>query len=291
MSGCLPHRTDQFNNIDSGVWVNYHEADWDQRPWLQKCGGCHATGVDLDKETFRAGRRLRVSLPRSRSHPCRFARHRDFREAYHHRQSKQAYRWCRHPDLRLLPQPRKLDQIQRQASAGRLQAGQGAGNPISNRLNWVTSTSTKRVSKGHHQQYIDWTKSKHADSGVSCVSCHVVHQLGNPLFQQDQSRGDQLCVSCHEQTAKSRFPFGPLVRQLRQPSHAEDRQERRVGRHPQPRVYGAAAEGHHRDQGPELLPGLSSIENDDLADLQQRWDALTKRAACRRRDDRAKTVT
>ena len=41
----------QFN-IDSGVWVNYHEADWDQRPWLQKCGGCHATGVDLDKETF-----------------------------------------------------------------------------------------------------------------------------------------------------------------------------------------------------------------------------------------------
>ena len=34
----------QFN-IDTGRWVNYHEKDWDQRPWMKKCGGCHATGV------------------------------------------------------------------------------------------------------------------------------------------------------------------------------------------------------------------------------------------------------
>ena len=41
----------QFN-IDTGRWVNYHDHDWDKRPWLKKCGGCHATGVDLEKETF-----------------------------------------------------------------------------------------------------------------------------------------------------------------------------------------------------------------------------------------------
>ena len=39
-------------NADTHRWVNYHEKDWDKRPWLLKCGGCHATGVDLEKNTF-----------------------------------------------------------------------------------------------------------------------------------------------------------------------------------------------------------------------------------------------
>jgi len=36
-------------NADTHRWVNYHEKDWDKRPWLLKCGGCHATGADLEK--------------------------------------------------------------------------------------------------------------------------------------------------------------------------------------------------------------------------------------------------
>ena len=39
-------------NVDTHVWVNYHEADWDKRPWILGCGGCHATGVNLEKKTF-----------------------------------------------------------------------------------------------------------------------------------------------------------------------------------------------------------------------------------------------
>jgi hypothetical protein len=39
-------------NADTHRWVNYHEADWGERPWLLKCGGCHASGVDLEKKTF-----------------------------------------------------------------------------------------------------------------------------------------------------------------------------------------------------------------------------------------------
>lgn len=31
----------QFN-AETGRWVNYHEHDWQKRPWLKKCGGCHA---------------------------------------------------------------------------------------------------------------------------------------------------------------------------------------------------------------------------------------------------------
>ena len=40
-------------NVNSGVWTNYHEHDWEKRPWLKKCGGCHATGVDLEQGTFK----------------------------------------------------------------------------------------------------------------------------------------------------------------------------------------------------------------------------------------------
>lgn len=40
-------------NADTHRWVNYHGHDWEKRPWLLKCGGCHATGVDLEKKAFK----------------------------------------------------------------------------------------------------------------------------------------------------------------------------------------------------------------------------------------------
>ena len=39
-------------NSETHRWVDYHENDWDKRSWLLKCGGCHATGVDLEKTSF-----------------------------------------------------------------------------------------------------------------------------------------------------------------------------------------------------------------------------------------------
>lgn len=39
-------------NVDTDRFVNYHEKDWDKRPWLLKCGGCHTTGVDLEKQSI-----------------------------------------------------------------------------------------------------------------------------------------------------------------------------------------------------------------------------------------------
>ncbi|HCY83628.1 MAG TPA: hypothetical protein DHV36_00670, partial [Desulfobacteraceae bacterium] len=39
-------------NSETDRWVNYHEHDWDKRPWALKCGGCHATGVKIDTQTF-----------------------------------------------------------------------------------------------------------------------------------------------------------------------------------------------------------------------------------------------
>ena len=53
--------------------------------------------------------------------------------------------------------------------------------------------------KGHHQQYIDWQQSSHAREGVTCTSCHYVHQLGVPPTQfQTKGSGSQQCMICHK---------------------------------------------------------------------------------------------
>ena len=40
-------------NVASKRWVNYYDDAWDKRDWLVRCGGCHATGVDLKAYTFK----------------------------------------------------------------------------------------------------------------------------------------------------------------------------------------------------------------------------------------------
>ena len=50
----------------------------------------------------------------------------------------------------------------------------------------------------HHQQYQEWQQSIHADKGVSCTSCHYVHQLGIPPTEfQTLAAGSQQCLMCH----------------------------------------------------------------------------------------------
>jgi hypothetical protein len=52
-------------------------------------------------------------------------------------------------------------------------------------------------SKRHHQEYLDWKLSGHAD-GVACVFCHVSHSGGETLHQT-RFVGDHRCVICHEE--------------------------------------------------------------------------------------------
>ena len=35
-------------NLETGRWAPYHPKDWDQRPWLKKCGSCHVTGLNYE---------------------------------------------------------------------------------------------------------------------------------------------------------------------------------------------------------------------------------------------------
>ena len=269
----------QFN-IDNGRWVNYHEHDWEKRPWLKKCGGCHATGVDLENETFKepgvgceachGPGSLHAALPAAESF------------------GKRAN----------IVNPSKLTggvavQICGAChNRGKATKAKGAGWPVGYRPGRALETYYNSIpagdkhlypsglSKGHHQQYIDWKNSRHADSGVDCISCHVVHELGNPVFRnKTKLQGDKLCVSCHEQVAQvgahSVHSFGNCAN-----CHM-------------PRIAKSAESGDIRSHVFKVLLPKDTLEtkipnscqtchrhkDEDLADLQKRWDALTERKA------------
>jgi predicted CXXCH cytochrome family protein len=49
--------------------------------------------------------------------------------------------------------------------------------------------------KQHRQQYPEWKESRHAKAGVTCISCHAVHEA--PTKFGTRLAPNNLCVSCH----------------------------------------------------------------------------------------------
>jgi len=190
-------------NADTNRWVNYHENDWDKRPWLLKCGGCHATGVDLEKQTFNE---LAVSC-----------------EACHGKGSWHAAlpKTAVFEKRQTIVNPAKMTMgVAAQIcgschNRGKATQHKGAGWPVGYEPGkalqaYYKSTSfeagdvkhvyANEFSKGHHQQFIDWQQSKHAQEGVTCTSCHFVHQIGvPPTRSQTQQAGSKQCFQCHVQ--------------------------------------------------------------------------------------------
>jgi len=58
-------------------------------------------------------------------------------------------------------------------------------------------------SSQHHQQYFDWRKSRHAEVGVSCWTCHSVHDRGVSERFALKKVGDALCLDCHRKATKA----------------------------------------------------------------------------------------
>jgi hypothetical protein len=189
-------------NADTHRWVNYHEKDWDKRPWLKKCGGCHATGADLEKGTF--------NEPGVACEACHG------KGSWHAALPKTAVFEKR----QTIVNPAKLTMgVAAQIcgschNRGHATKVKGAGWPVGYAPGkaleaYYQSTSfdagdlkhvyANEFSKGHHQQFIDWRQSKHATEGVTCTSCHYVHQIGiPPTRSQTLAAGSKQCLSCHE---------------------------------------------------------------------------------------------
>ncbi|MBW1710831.1 MAG: ammonia-forming cytochrome c nitrite reductase subunit c552 [Deltaproteobacteria bacterium] len=190
-------------NILTEKWGPSNEADWDKTPWLNGTGGFHLTGVDLDKNTFAE---LSISC-----------------EACHGKGSWHA----------ALPKTEVFQKRQTIVNPAKLSTGsavqvcgschnrgistkrQGVGWPIGYQPGKPLGAYFKSVafkngdtsymypneySKAANQEYIDWKKSIHAEEGVTCTSCHYVHQLGIPSTSaQTINSGSQQCLSCHRQ--------------------------------------------------------------------------------------------
>ena len=190
-------------NADTHRWVNYHEKDWDKRPWLLKCGGCHATGVDLEKNTF--------NEPGVACEACHG------KGSWHAALPKTAVFEKRQTIIN----PAKLTMgVAAQIcgschNRGKATMKKGGGWPVgyepgkaleayykstSFEVGDVKHVYANEFSKGHHQQFIDWQQSKHSKEGVTCTSCHFVHQIGvPPTRSQTFAAGSAQCFQCHVQ--------------------------------------------------------------------------------------------
>lgn len=268
-------------NADTHRWVNYHEQDWDKRPWLLKCGGCHATGADLEKDTFKE---VGVSC-----------------EACHGKGSWHA----------ALPKTAVFEKRQTIMNPAKLSMGiaaqicgschnrgsatmkKGGGWPVGYEPGkaletYYVSTSfaagddhhlyANEFSKGHHQQYIDWSQSIHAKEGVTCVSCHYVHQMGMPPTRsQTFAAGSKQCLQCHEMVNNN---LGHSIHSF----------ANCVGCH-MPRIAKSAESGDiHSHVFKALLPSdtlknpkipnscqaCHKHKNEDLKELQEEWEKLAK---------------
>jgi hypothetical protein len=206
-------------NARSDQWFTYHEEDWQERPWNKYCGGCHSMGVDLKNDTFSEA-----------SVGC---------EACHGPGSHHVAL----PEAAVFDKRRTIINPSHLPTAFRTEiCGSCHNRGYSTRVEGVEwpvgylpgkalglyfkSTSysagdikdfyANEFSKGHHQQYLDWKLSAHSREGVTCTSCHYVHQLGLPPTQfQTKGAGSEQCEKCHKiintKSAHSIHSFGNCV--------------------------------------------------------------------------------
>lgn len=268
-------------NADTDRWVNYNENTWDKSPWLLKCGGCHATGVDLEKQKFvepavgceacHGKGSWHAALPKT--------------EVFAKRQT--------------IVNPAKLTMgvaveicgscHNRGKSLKNKDAGWPVGYEPGKALEAYYQSTTfaggdanhlygNEFSKAHHQQYIDWKQSKHHVEGVTCTSCHYVHQAGIPPTRfQTQAAGSKQCFSCHVQVNTNM-------------AHSIHSFANCVGCH-MPRIVKSAESGDlHSHVFVTLLPSETIKNKDipnscqtchkhkkqDLKELQKQWEELAR---------------
>lgn len=183
--------------IGSNKWTTTNGSS--PKSWFKECAGCHATGVDPVKKTFKeAGIGCEACHGPGSNHvkaipgyeiptiinPQRLT-------------SKSAAQICgschsRGKD-RKTGHPYPVEYMTARGLSN-LYVHFNMANPKDNpELFWRSGEG-----KFGYMEYVDWLNSEHARAGITCTDCHVVH-LGLATFQTKRP-GDTLCKGCHTTT-------------------------------------------------------------------------------------------
>ena len=189
-------------NTETNRWVNYNEDKWSTNLWIEQCGGCHATGVNIEKDSF--------SETSVACEACHGPGSQHVAVSPQNLFAKRA----------TIINPAKLTPAQGTEICGSChirgkstvdpKAAWPVGyTPSASLMRYFTPTSLaagnenrhypNEQSKDHHQQYQDWKLSLHAMEGVSCTSCHDVHETSSMGLTRLQTKfpGSQSCAPCH----------------------------------------------------------------------------------------------
>ncbi len=274
----------QFNT-ETGRWVNYHENDWNKRPWLLKCGGCHTTGTKLDSNDMS---KSSFTEPGVGCEACHGA------GSWHTALPKTAVFEKRDTIINPAKLPRGVA-VQICGSChnrGKSTMEKGAGWPVGYTPGkaletYYESTSfaagdkkhmyPNEFSKGHHQQYIDWLKSEHRREGVTCTSCHFVHQLGMPSTRfQTKGQGSSSCLSCHkpanQNMAHSIHSFANCIG-CHMPRIAKSAESKDIHSHVFKTLLPSGTLANK--DIPNSCQNCHRHKDDDLAELQKRFKILS----------------
>ena len=267
-------------NTDTDRWVNYNEGTWEKNSWILQCGGCHATGVNIEKKTFEPAVGCEachgpgshhLALPKAQIiekrqtivNPAKLTPETAAQicGSCHNRGKATKHEKAEWP-VGYLP-GKSLEAFFKSTSYAAGDDKHLYGNEFS---------------KAHHQQFMDWKQSKHFVEGVSCTSCHYVHQLGiQPTRLQTREPGSKQCLGCHPMANNN------LAHSIHSFANC-------VGCH-MPRVTKSAESGDlHSHVFKTLLPKETLADpkipnscqtchrhkNDDLAQLQKKFDALAQ---------------
>jgi hypothetical protein len=270
-------------NVDPHRCVPYDEGDpdWDKKPWIISCGGCHATGTSIEKNTF--------VEPGVGCEACHGP------GSWHSALPKTAVFEKRQTIIN----PAKLTMgvaVQICGSChtrGESTKVKGAGWPVGYEPGKAIGTFFKETTfaagdvkevyanefaKGHHQQYLDWKQSVHYKEGVTCTSCHFVHQIGMPPTRsQTVQAGSKQCLTCHEiinkNLAHSIHSFGNCIG-CHMPRIAKSAESGDIHSHvfvcllPKDSLANPAI--------PNSCDGCHFLRGESLEYLQAAWDALVK---------------
>ncbi len=207
-------------DVEKQQWVDYYGLKnhypgdgnyWSDsgRIWQYKCGGCHVTGLEIHYDKSSDSFQTTMAEPGIGCEACHGpgSKHVDAATTY--------YDYEKETIINPSKLPRKLQAMvcgqchSHGVSTAKISPasedhpeqyafpfGYQVGQPLYQYFEDIPEDQ-----KLHNHQYNEWMGSRHEEAGITCTTCHDVHQAGvhkAPNKAQTKLAGNNLCTSCHK---------------------------------------------------------------------------------------------